>query len=141
MKIDIESKFNIDQKVYCIEDYSEYAKCETCNGEKEIKTTINNNERTIKCPDCNGTGEGEYQLELWRLKGGSNPWVIGALYMNMWKYNNCIPNFSYEVTYSHEGGGNTSTFIDEKNCFSTTLEALCEIEKRNAMHKYVDDSE
>lgn len=135
MKINIESKFDIGQQIYCIEDYLEYEKCDTCDGEKQVKVIIKNKERFITCPDCEGDGKGEYKVELWRLKCSSKHWIIKTIEAVISEIDNLKPEFQYGVICKDDDGLTRSTVVGEENCFSTLEGALNEIEKRNLKPK------
>lgn len=55
----IETKFNVNQKVFCIDKERRIIKkpCNICNGRGTIKLKGKN----YKCPECHGNGYGEYQ--------------------------------------------------------------------------------
>lgn len=55
----IETKFNVNQKVFCVEKERRIIKkpCHICNGSGIV--TLKGKE--YKCPECSGNGYGEYQ--------------------------------------------------------------------------------
>lgn len=143
MDINVKSKFDIEQKVYCIESYREHPTCKVCEGSGLANIINSRGTHEIECPNCNGTGKsyGEYELILWKMKCGELTWEIDGLNMWLWKHEKDVTSFSYSVTYAYPQGGFCSTTIDETNCFTTLKEALEEIEKRNANPKYDWDDE
>lgn len=60
----IETKFNVNQKVFCVEKERRIIKkpCNICNGRGTIKLKGHNGKwKDYKCPECSGNGYGEYQ--------------------------------------------------------------------------------
>lgn len=55
----IETKFNVNQKVFCIEKERRIIKkpCNVCNDSETIKLKG----KKYKCPECSGNGYGEYR--------------------------------------------------------------------------------
>lgn len=55
----IETKFNVNQKVFCVEKERRIIKkpCNICNG----KGTVTLKGKEYKCPECSGNGYGEYR--------------------------------------------------------------------------------
>lgn len=131
MHIDKESKFDNEQKVFCIEKYNDKPTCTLCNGEKKVIIKTSQKEFETDCPICDGTGkcENEYEVILWKLKV-NNPWNIDGIFMTIWKDGKT--EFSYGIDYKYPDHGGCSMSIDESDCFPSMKEALEEIQKRNA---------
>lgn len=131
LKININSKFNIGQNVYCLDKYRESPICNVCNGDKKVIVTNSNGSHEIECPNCNGTGRyGENELIMWKVMYNNLPWKIDGVFITLWK--DKAPEYAYSVTLEYPQGGFCSTVVDEDNCFNTIEEALLETEKRNA---------
>lgn len=141
MKIEKESKFDIKQNVYCIEEYKKEDVCEFCQGNKKITITNTKKSLEVDCPFCYGSGKhGENRMILWRLKYEGLSCRIDGISFWLWQSNK-DPKFSYSVNYAFPKGGYCSTSVSEDNCFGTLEEALAEVEKRNANPKYEEDWE
>jgi hypothetical protein len=126
--MEIKTKFNLNDTVYPIQlNIGKVKKtCTLCNGNRTVK--INNTERVITCPDCNGTG---YNTHFEALKWGLSNHVgkIGKVSVEL--YSNTYPHKNeYRYMLDSTGVGSGTNWL-ETELFLTEQEAIEECEKRN----------
>jgi hypothetical protein len=119
----IETKFNIGDKVYLIQyqpSFKSYHHCEDCNGTGKIKTKCN----TMDCPYCD---EGKI------YNNSDYEFVVDLFQLTIREIEISIVESKIEVRYMTQinFGEDSQRYFVEKNLFSTIDEATQECIKRN----------
>lgn len=113
MKITINPKFNLGDKVWVSDRISKYTSCPTCKGKGDIKVEYKDRKVTMECPDCFGSGD----LDCFQV-----PTIIEI---------NRI-SFDKKLRFNYRGiGYMNGGEIDEKDIFLTKEEAMIQAEIKN----------